>query len=83
MMCQLCHLRYNLTEPPDGKWGSPGSNLEFNGMIGQLQREVSLLSFTKLLTVLSTVIEKVLFSIPLHCDVGIVIVNLYVLILIL
>ncbi|KAL4222939.1 hypothetical protein ACF0H5_018980 [Mactra antiquata] len=33
------NFTYTLTEPPDGKWGSPGPNLEFNGMIGQLQRE--------------------------------------------
>jgi len=34
--------RYNLTEPEDGKWGSTEDpvNPVFNGMIGQLQREV-------------------------------------------
>ena len=33
-------FRYELIEPPDKKWGSFDSNLTFNGMIGQLQREV-------------------------------------------
>ena len=33
-------FRYELTEPEDKKWGTPDANLTFNGMIGQLQREV-------------------------------------------
>ena len=33
---------YTLTEPEDGKWGglSHKENLTFNGLVGQLQREV-------------------------------------------
>ena len=34
------YFRYTLIEPPDQTWGRPGPNNTFNGMIGQLQREV-------------------------------------------
>lgn len=38
-LARTLNFTYKITEPPDQTWGVPGPDLQFNGMIGQLQRE--------------------------------------------